>query len=66
MAKKEKKETKAESQGLKEEPARRAPRIITREEASSKIVDISSDIYEDIVKRKKKPDMRFRYVRFPM
>jgi len=59
MAKKEKKETKAESQGLKEEPARRAPRIITREEASSKIVDISSDIYEDIVKRKKKPDMRF-------
>ncbi|OGV68112.1 MAG: DNA topoisomerase VI [Lentisphaerae bacterium RIFOXYA12_FULL_48_11] len=33
--------------------------MITREEASSKIVDISSDIYEDIVKRKKKPDMRF-------
>jgi len=59
MAKKAKKADKAESSGLKEEPARRSPRIISREEASRKIVDISARIHEDIVKRKKKPDMRF-------
>jgi len=59
MAKKAKKEPKAEKTGLKEEPVRRAPRIISREEASQKIVEISARIYEDIIKRKKKPDMRF-------
>jgi DNA topoisomerase-6 subunit A len=58
MGKKAKEVVKAGKHDLKPEPERRAPKVISREEASQKIVDISADIHNDI-KKKKKPDMRF-------
>ncbi|MDD4872586.1 MAG: DNA topoisomerase IV subunit A [Kiritimatiellae bacterium] len=59
MAKKKKEPVKSRKQDKEVEPVRRAPQVISREGASKKIVEIGADIYHDIVKRKKKPDMRF-------
>ncbi len=37
----------------------KAPKVISREDASRKIVDVCDKIYTDIVKRNRKPDMKF-------
>ena len=35
------------------------PQIVTKQEASKKIVDLSGKMYDDIIKRRKKPSMKF-------
>lgn len=54
-----KKKSRAKNPALSVSRNQRTPAVISRKEASAKIVETGNEIYNDIVRKKKKPSMRF-------